>query len=84
MQQQDLGQRFSFSKIHLSPSPYRYGCCPLSGFVVVDLVFNVSIDCGGYVLGHCFVAFPYGAVDWSVVFDCDFSRSYYLNKVDWV
>ena len=52
-QQQNLGRRFSASKMHLSsPSPAGLGCCPSkgSGSVVDDLLFNVlPIVCGSSV-----------------------------------
>ena len=49
VQQQNLGQRFSVNKMHLSPPPGGFGCCPFygGGSVVVDLLFNVLlIVCG--------------------------------------
>ena len=43
-QQQNLGQRFGTSKIHLSPAPGGLGCCPFEGggSVLVDFLCIVT------------------------------------------
>ena len=58
--------------MHLSPLPLIDLAASFPWFV--NLVFNVSpIVYGGSVSVPCFMAFPHGAVGWSVVCDCGIS-----------
>ena len=57
-QQQNLGRRFSTSKIHLTPPPTScLGCSPFydGDSVVVGLLFIVVPILGGFVFVPCFV-----------------------------
>ena len=55
-QRQNLGRRFDFSKMHLSPpTPVGFGCGPFIGDCSVVVVVVVVVVCGDFVIDPCFV-----------------------------